>query len=437
MGGLGFGRFAYPILLPEMARALSLSRLQSGMLYSANLAGYLLFTLVGGLLAVRSRAKPVIVASLFVGGAALILTGFSSSFAWALVWRFLTGLGNGGAFVPMLALVAVWFRPRRRGMAAGAMHLGVGLSVLTVGALIPPLMGLAKGDGWRLGWFALGGVAIAVGVLLAFLLHDRPDDGPPPVSLPGRRMAHAGDSQPRSSGEPEPGDRVAPMPSPSQARSGLGENPHGAWGELLRSFNLWHLAVIHFSFGFTNSVYATFFSEYLITAQRLTLAAAGSMWAAHGLASAASSFVWGMLSDYLGRKYTLALNFCFFLAAALLFLSGSALPTFYLSALLFGSVAASPPAIMAAASGDYFGPRMAAGAFTVVTLFSATGQILGPALGGFAADATASLGAPYWLSSMGAALGLAASLLLARPPRGPLAGRLPRRDRPPRAQKRG
>ena len=99
----------------------------------------------------------------------------------------------------------------------------------------------------------------------------------------------------------------------------------------------------------------------------------------------------------------------------MLFLYGSSMPAFYLSAILYGVVLSSSPVIMAAAAADYFGARVATGAFAIITVFSGAGQMLGPLAGGWLSDVTGHLYAAYWLTAVGSVAGVLAALLLQRP----------------------
>jgi hypothetical protein len=60
MTGLGFGRFSYPMLLPNMRFSLGFNYAEMGLLSGAIMMGYLLFSLIGGVLATLDpRHRPV------------------------------------------------------------------------------------------------------------------------------------------------------------------------------------------------------------------------------------------------------------------------------------------------------------------------------------------------------------------------------------------
>jgi MFS family permease len=122
--------------------------------------------------------------------------------------------------------------------------------------------------------------------------------------------------------------------------------------------------------------------------------------------------IWGGISDVLGRRYGSALAYLT-LAASFSIFALVKTPTGYtLSAVLFGLTAWSIPTIMAAAAGDYVGPRLAPAGLGFVTLFFGIGQAAGPSVAGSIADAFHSL-APALLLAAGVALtGAVGSLFL-------------------------
>jgi len=67
MTGLGFGRFAYPMLIPNMRGSLGFNYIEMGLLSGTIMLGYLIFSLIGGMLATRFGPKRIVVASLLCG----------------------------------------------------------------------------------------------------------------------------------------------------------------------------------------------------------------------------------------------------------------------------------------------------------------------------------------------------------------------------------
>jgi len=99
----GFGRMSYSVILPPMKEGLSLTYTQVGLIGTGNFIGYLCLAVIGGFLAARFGARKIIFISLMVMGICLFLTGLSESFGFAFAMRLITGMGNGGGYMPVMA----------------------------------------------------------------------------------------------------------------------------------------------------------------------------------------------------------------------------------------------------------------------------------------------------------------------------------------------
>ena len=104
----GFGRMSYSVILPSMKEGLALNYTQLGSIATGNFIGYLSLAIIGGFLAARFGVRRVVFVSLVVIGVSLFLTGYSKSFLFAFFMRLISGLGNGGSYVPIMALPAAW-----------------------------------------------------------------------------------------------------------------------------------------------------------------------------------------------------------------------------------------------------------------------------------------------------------------------------------------
>jgi predicted MFS family arabinose efflux permease len=173
--------------------------------------------------------------------------------------------------------------------------------------------------------------------------------------------------------------------------------------QVYTSKTLLHLALIYATFGFSYIIFATFFAEYLVDEIGLTTAFTGSLWSIIGTVSLCSGFVWGALSDRIGRKYVISLVLFLQAVSYLLFVSADIRLLLLLSAFLFAITSWSVPAIMAAAAGDLMQPRFAAASLGFITLFFGIGQALGPFTAGRFALSGGTFG-PAFYTAGGAAL---------------------------------
>lgn len=388
LGCIGLARFGYTMILPSMQASLGLSNTQTGGLATGNFVGYLVLAVVGGFVASRYGPRRVIGVSLLLTGVTMALTGLANSFEGALVWRVLTGVGTGGSNIPVMGLLSAWFASRRRGLATGVAMAGASLAMMITGPLVSCTLDRFGEDGWRYSWFILGACVLLLGLLAAALLRDRPEEkGLRPVAA----------------------ESDAPVPQAAKTSS-------LDWGRVYRSRAVWNLALVYIAFGLSYVIYVTFFAKYLQTEGGYTKESAGNLWAVVGWISIFCGLIWGTVSDLIGRKYGLALVYLAHAVSYATFALWQSPAGYTVSAVIFGLTAWSIPGIVAAACGDYLGPRLAPAALGFVALFFGLGQAAGPTVAGILADATGSF-VPAFLMAAGVAfLGGVGSLLL-RPPR--------------------
>ncbi len=379
----GFGRMSYSVILPSMKEALVLTYTQVGLIGTANFIAYLSLAVIGGFLAVRFGTRRTIFISLLVMGVSLFFTGFSASFTSAFFMRLITGMGNGAAVVPMMALTATWFTAGKRGLAAGILTMGTGLGLSIVGLVLPYVMVQFGPDGWRYAWFLLGAVVFIFSFLCYALLRDDP--------------AEKGTSM--YGGEEEQKNRKA-------------VSFFSAWGDVVRQKEIWILGIVYFMFGFSYIIYMTFFVAYLTNEGGLTPQKAGQIFAILGLCSIVSGAVWGWISDVLGRRLGSLLAYLTIALSFLIIPLWTSTTGFYVSAIVLGFSLSSVPAILTAAVGDSVGGRLAPAALGFVTLIFGIGQSLGPAVAGWSKDATGTFSWAFILCAAVSLMGAAGSLLL-------------------------
>ncbi len=385
MGSLGLARFGYTLVLPAMQDGLGIANTEAGALATANLVGYLLLSALGGALAARFGPRAVITTGLVLAGCGMLMTGFAKGFLLVAFWRGLTGIGSGASNVPVMGLLSSWFGKRKRGFATGIASSGSSLALILLGPSVPLMLTAFGERGWRVCWFVFGAATLLIALGSVMLLRNHPSEkGLGPLGAE----------------DDESGTQHSEKPS----------NP--GFGSVYTSPIVWFMGFIYVAFGFSYIIYVTFFFKHLIAEGGYSSEAAGGMFMLIGWLSLFCGVVWGTVSDYIGRKYTLAIVYTIQAVSFSLFALWSGPAGFLLSTLLFGLTAWSIPAIMAATCGDVLGAKMAPAALGFITLFFGIGQALGPSVAGALADAAGSFNPAFLLAAGIAFCGGIGSLFL-------------------------
>nr|WP_306237909.1 YbfB/YjiJ family MFS transporter [Ornithinimicrobium sp. HY1745] len=367
---MGLARFAYALLLPAMSDDLSWSYSAAGALNTTNAAGYLVGALLAAPLARAMGTRRAFLAGTAVTTLAIGLTATTSLYAVLLTIRFVAGLAGALAFVLGAALVAEASHRGSRGRAAvllGVYFGGAGAGIVAAGLLVPWVLEITHGSGWREGWIALA----AVGVLATIA-----------AGLAARRVAD-------------------PAPPEDHARR---------WDRRLIGWAV--LAYTCFGLGYI--AYLTFISEYL-TDQGMTGPLIAGFWAVVGVTAAVSGLAWGPLLGRVGGSRGMAVVMTALAVGTVLPVVLDGPVAAYLSgAVVGGSFLAVVTAVSIAVREALPQPHWTAG-IAFATIAFGLGQTVGPTLTGWVSDVTADLGTGLLLS--GAILVVGAGVALVQPRR--------------------
>ncbi|MDB6001906.1 MAG: transporter [Rhizobacter sp.] len=157
---IGLARFAYTPLIPSLIQAHWFSADDVITLGAANLAGYLVGALLGRPVAARLSNEHTLRLMMLLATASFLACAFPLSVAWYFGWRFISGVAGGAIMVLVAATVLPHVPAARKGLASGAIFLGLGLGIAGSGTVVPLLLGLGLRDTWI-------GLAVLSGVLTA------------------------------------------------------------------------------------------------------------------------------------------------------------------------------------------------------------------------------------------------------------------------------
>lgn len=361
---IGIGRFVYTPILPAMAEGLGLSRAQTGLIGSANFAGYLAGALASAHPLLLRGRKLWLAGALATCVATLVAMGGCSTLAAFVTLRFVGGAASALGFV--LATTLVMDRLARTGRSdlASLHYAGVGSGIALSAAVVS--VAHESGCAWRALWVISGVLALALAGPILWLLW-------------GTQLA--------ASRSP-PATAVAP----SIAR----------------------LVIAYGLFGFGYVITATFLVAIVRTLPQLA-AAEAYVWLCVGLAAAPSVAAWGWVERRLGFRTSFAL-------ACLVEASGVMVSvlTAQVSGILYAAFALGGTFVALTSLGIDGARRLHAGdrqrIVAVMMAAFGTGQVIGPVAAGVLADATGGFTAPSLAAA--AALLVAAALVLSLPSAG-------------------
>jgi predicted MFS family arabinose efflux permease len=167
--GLGIGRFAYSLVLPDMRDALGWSYSTAGFMNTINAIGYLAGALLASRMIRRFGLSGTVRGGTLACVLSLMLCATSGNFVMLSFARLLVGIGAAAGFVggAALATTIAQSRPERANFLLSLFYAGPGLGILSSG-LIAPFVLQAFGPGsWWIVWWAL---TLLAGVLIIPLM---------------------------------------------------------------------------------------------------------------------------------------------------------------------------------------------------------------------------------------------------------------------------
>ncbi len=360
---LGFSRLSYGLLLPAIRVTFPTSYGTFGMVGSANLAGYLVGTLVLPIVAARVPARLWLnTAALLTMNAGMVASAFSGTLVQLALWRGIVGIASAWAAILTLALTLGEVAPRERGQAAGIIWAGGALGLVISGVLAPLVVGAHAPLSWRAVWVGMG----LGGALAAWGLHRalrRGTPATPPSATGTLRRGLAALSQP-------PRTLLLPL--------------------------------AYLLFGVGHIIYFTYFIA-LIVRQGVPGTGVGLVWALIGGAGCAGGVLWGRALDRWPTGRTLA--FALLLGAA-----GAGTVAFAniaieaVGAAMMGAAFIGTPALFTGMLRRTVAPEVYTASLSMLTAAVALGQAVAPVVGGVLVDA-AGLGPGTALAALPLALG--------------------------------
>lgn len=367
-GVMGFGRFLYTPILPLMAADLGLDPTQTGLIASANFAGYLAGALLAAVPGLPGGRRMWMLAALLLSAVTTAAMGVWDGLAVQIVLRAAGGVASAFAMVFMMVLVSGHLAAAERSALLAVPFAGVGVGIALSALAAWAFAG--EVHGWRTLWLLGGGATLVAALGVALTV---------------------------------PGGAEGPKSGRGTAQPGL-----------------WRLVLAYGGFGFGYVITAT----YIVAITRESgggIAGEAAVWCAVGIAGIPSVWFWNVLATRFGPIRT-------YQAALLIEAAGVALTVLWggRGGLVIGAVALGGTFMALTAMGFAIARRMSgADARAVLGIMTAAfglGQMLGPLAAGALRDITGSYLAPSLAASAVLLGGVVLLLPLRRRERGTAKG---------------
>ena len=345
------------------------------------------------------RAMAMIGAALFAAGYAIAAFAFSIKSLVLLYvgYGIIGGIGLGLGYVTPVATVAKWF-PDKKGLATGMVVMGFGLGALLMSKVLAPIFLNLTGRNLVAVFLCLGGVFLALGLCSAAFMRNPPAGWLPAGYTPPARKAAV-------SGERE----LQPRRAIASGRFLL------LW--LVFFFNITAgISIISFQSPLFQDLWKRINPDLAAAA----LAALGAtLVAVSSLFNGAGRFLWGAVSDRIGRSQTFRIMLgSEIVVFALLVITHSPWVFAILVCwvlLCYGGGFGTMPSFI----GDVFGARLMSAVYGAVLTAWAAAGIVGPQIFAAFQDRMGASDASFWsfiVAGCFALVGLILSFLLSNRP---------------------
>jgi predicted MFS family arabinose efflux permease len=168
--GLGIGRFAYALVLPDMRDSLHWSYSAAGFMNTINAVGYLAGALVASRVIKRLGLAESVVWSTLASVVSLALCAITGNFVVLSLARLLVGFAAAIGFIGGGALTAniAQSRPGRANFLLSLFYAGPGIGIVTSGMIAPYVLEAFGAGSWWIVWWALTLLSVVMFVPLPF-----------------------------------------------------------------------------------------------------------------------------------------------------------------------------------------------------------------------------------------------------------------------------
>lgn len=340
---LGFGRFAFGMIIPNMQENLQISTTAIGFISSSNFFGYFIGIIFASKIYSHFQTNRLIPLVLLIQGLSMFFMTFFDNYTLISILYFVSGFLAAIANISIMVYISHVVPKQIRGKALGIAVSGNGVAIIISGFLVPFLETFYDNLSWKIAWIIFSISIITISFFIKNLLHFDVDNS---------------------------------------SKSDL------KFYEYIKNKKFWEIAILYFLFGLTYVIYVTFFVSASVVKWNLSSEISGYFWSSFGFICIFGGFIFGSIADKFGTFKTIILVFAF--QALSQFILIFDIPNFglFISVFLFAISVWSVPTMIAMLSTEFFGLNKTAQVFSLVTLLFAIGQVIGPIFAGYFYDLT-------------------------------------------------
>ncbi len=338
---LGFGRFAFGMILPNMQIDLDISTTLIGFIGSANFAGYFIGIIFSSKFYSKFETSYLISKLLFAQGISMILMSLFDNYLLISILYFSSGFLAAVSNIAIMVYISHAVPKNIRGKALGIAVSGNGVAIILSGFLVPFLEQFYEENSWRVSWIIFSLVILLVSFIIKHLL------------------THDVDNSSKSDTK---------------------------FYEYKGNKKFWQIASLYFLFGITYVVYVTFFVSASIEKWYLSSQVSGIFWSTFGFICIFGAFIFGSIADKYGTFRTLILVFACQTFSIFILIFDTPSFVLFISVFFFAISVWSVPTIITMLCTEFFGLNKTVQVFSLVTLLFAVGQIIGPIAAGYIYD---------------------------------------------------
>lgn len=356
LGCLGFGRFAFGMVLPNMQNTLNISTTEIGFIGTANFIGYIIGIVFVNLLYTKYSTHKLIFATLLLQGLSMLSMIAFDNYLLISLFYTVSGFFTAVVNISIMGYLANVIPKEIRGKALGLVISASGFAIIISGQIVPFIESHISTMPWKISWAIFSICVIAIAFLSQAGIKKHTKHEMPEVKIKAKTYF------------------------------------------VIPSF--WKIGTIYMIFGISYVIYVTFFVSAVIDKYSISTQFAGSFWTLLGLCSMFSGIIFGTIADRLGAYKSLIFVFILQTIANLILVSNLGEFSIWVSAITFGISVWSIPSIITLLTSLHFDVKRTTQVLSLVTLLFASMQALGPVLAGFIYDITKDFSYVFALTSV-------------------------------------